>query len=86
LYPENASKKLNILQPEALSTSASMLGNEYESLGHALFKSVKSTHILHFPFAFFTKTTLASHSGYLMAFHVFFLNQSNESDAEAMGE
>jgi len=64
LYPENASKKIRTLQPEALSTSASMLGSGYESFGHALFKSVKSTHILHFPFAFFTRTTLANYSGY----------------------
>jgi len=67
LYPENASKKLNILHPEALSTNASMLGKGYKSSGHALFKSVKSTHILHFPFAFFTKTTLVSHSGYCIS-------------------
>ena len=53
--------------PEALSTNASMLGSGYESFGHALFKSVKSTHILHFPFAFFTRTTLASHSGYCIS-------------------
>ena len=50
--------------PDALSTKASMLGSGYESFGHALFRSVKSTHIHHFPFAFFTKTTLASYSGY----------------------
>ena len=41
-----------------------MLGNEYESLGQALFKSVKSTHILHFSLAFLTNTMFASHSGY----------------------
>jgi hypothetical protein len=32
-------------------------------LGHALLRSAKSTHILHLPLDFFTKTTLASHSG-----------------------
>ena len=64
LYPEKASKKLSILQPEALSTKASMFGKGYESFGHALLRSVKSTHILHFPLAFFTKTTFANHSGY----------------------
>ena len=34
-----------------------------DSFGHALFRSMKSTHIFQFPFAFFTRTTFASHSG-----------------------
>ncbi|KAF5765237.1 hypothetical protein HanXRQr2_Chr15g0701431 [Helianthus annuus] len=42
----------------------SMWGNGKGSLGHALFKSVKSTHTLHFPFFFWTTTTLANHLGY----------------------
>jgi len=41
-----------------------MLDNGYESFGHALFRSVKLTHILHFPEDFFTMTTLASHVVY----------------------
>jgi len=41
-----------------------MLGKGYESFEHGLLKLVKSTHIFHFPLAFFTKTTLANHSGY----------------------
>jgi len=34
------------------------MGNEKQSLGHALFKSEKSMQTLHFPFAFFTSTGL----------------------------
>ena len=64
LYPEKASRKLNNLHPAALSTRAFMLGKGYESFGQALFKSVKSTHMRHFPLLFFTSTTFASHSGY----------------------
>ena len=64
LYLENASRKQSSWQPEALSTKESMLGSGYESLWQVLFKSVKSTHILHFPFAFFTNTMFASHPGY----------------------
>ena len=45
------------------STSWSILGRGKLSLEHALFRSVKSTHILHFPLEFFTMTTLASHLG-----------------------
>ena len=41
-----------------------MFGKGYESFGHALLRSVKSTHILHFLLAFFTITTLDSHVGY----------------------
>ena len=33
------------------------------SFGHARFKSVKSTQILHLPFFFFTTTVFTSHSG-----------------------
>ena len=42
--------QLRSQQPDALSTKVSMLGNGYESVGQALFKSVKSTHILHFKY------------------------------------
>ncbi|MCI74240.1 hypothetical protein A2U01_0095504, partial [Trifolium medium] len=55
--------KLRVLYPEAPSIKLSMLGNRYGSLGHAMFKSVKSTHIRHLPLAFFNNTTFASHSG-----------------------
>ena len=64
LYPENASKKLNNRQPEAFFTKESMLGSGYKSLGQALFRLVKLTHILHFPMAFFTNTTFSCYSGY----------------------
>ena len=50
------------LCPTVESTSWSILGRGKLSFGHALFRSVKSTHILHFPFAFFTRMTFASHS------------------------
>jgi hypothetical protein len=47
------------------STRESILGNGNSSFGHALFRSVKSIHILHLPLTFFTITVLASHSGYV---------------------
>jgi len=62
------SRKLRKLCPEAPSTSRSMLGRGYASFGHALLRSVKSVHILHFPLAFFTITTFASHVVYLISF------------------
>jgi len=43
--------------PKALSTKASIHGMGYESFGQALFKYVKSTHILHLSLAFFSITT-----------------------------
>ena len=63
LYPEKASMNVNNLCPAVESTSWSILGRGKLSFGQALFRSVKSTHILHFPFVFFTKTTFASHFG-----------------------
>jgi len=49
----------------ASSTTLSILGSGKSSFGQALFRSVKSIHIYHFPFFFFTGTVLASHVGYL---------------------
>jgi hypothetical protein len=49
----------------AASTRESILGKWNSSFGHALLRSVKSIHILHFPLAFFTMTVFASHSGYV---------------------
>jgi hypothetical protein len=49
----------------AASTRESILGNGNSSFGHALLRSVKSIHTLHFPLALFTMTVLASHSGYV---------------------
>ena len=46
------------------STSRSICMRGYEYLGHALFKSVKLTHTLHFPFFLCSRTTLASQSGW----------------------
>ena len=45
------------------STKVSILGSGQLSFGHALLRSVKSTHILHFPLFFLTMTTFASQSG-----------------------
>ena len=53
--------KLRNLASEALSTNLSMLGSGQASFGHALFKYVKSTHILHYPKDLGTITTLANH-------------------------
>jgi hypothetical protein len=49
----------------AASTREYILGNGNSSFGHALLRSVKSIHILHFLLAFFTMIVLASHSGYV---------------------
>jgi hypothetical protein len=49
----------------AASTRESILGKGNSSFGHALLRSEKSIHILHFPLAFFTITVLASHSRYV---------------------
>ena len=51
------------LCPAIESTSWFILGKEKLSFGQALFRFVKSMHILYFPFAFFTRTTLVSHFG-----------------------
>jgi hypothetical protein len=48
----------------ATSMRESILCKGNSSFGHALLRSMKSIHILHFPLAFFTITVLASHSGY----------------------
>jgi hypothetical protein len=48
-----------------VSLRESILGKGNSSFGHALLRSVKSIHILHFPLAFFTMTVLASHSRYI---------------------
>jgi hypothetical protein len=55
--------KLSNSYPEVESTNASMRGRGKLSLGQALLRSVKSTHILHLPLDLFTRTTLASQSG-----------------------
>ena len=52
--------KLNNACPEVVSTSLSILGNGKLSFGQALFKSVKSTQVLHLPFGFLTRTRFAS--------------------------
>jgi hypothetical protein len=49
----------------AASTRESILGKGNSSFGHALLRSVKSIHILHFPLAFFTIRVLASYFGYV---------------------
>ena len=40
LYPEQASRKLSTWNPDAPSTSLSMLGRGYASLGHTLLRLV----------------------------------------------
>ena len=52
------------LCPAVESMSWSILGRGKLSFEHALFRSMKSTHTLHFPFAFFTRTTFANRSRY----------------------
>lgn len=60
--------KLSITWLEMESISWSIWGKEKQSLGHALFKSMRSTHILHFSLVFFTNTTFASHVGNFSSF------------------
>lgn len=56
--------KLSGSCPAVASMSWSILCEGKLSFGQALFMSVKSTHILHYPFFHFTNTTLATHFGY----------------------
>ena len=56
--------KLRSSWPAVASTMRLILGKGKLSFGHALLMSVKSMISRHFPFAFLTSTTLASHSGY----------------------
>ena len=55
--------KLSISYPAVTSTSWSTRGSGKLFLGHDLFKSVKSTHMHHFPFDFLTKTIFDTQSG-----------------------
>ena len=50
--------------PAVASTSLSICGRGKGSFGQDLLRSVNLMHTHHFPFFFFTTTTLASHSGY----------------------
>jgi len=54
--------KLSITCLAIESTNWSIHGRGKLSFGQALFKLVKSTHILHFLFDFLTMTTFANHS------------------------
>jgi hypothetical protein len=54
------------LQLAAKSTILSMRGRGNSSLGHALFRSVKSMHMCHLCFFFLTITTFASQVGTLL--------------------
>ncbi|XP_019256703.1 PREDICTED: zinc finger BED domain-containing protein RICESLEEPER 2-like [Nicotiana attenuata] len=73
------SRKLNSSCPAAASMSWLMCGNGNESFGHALFRSVKSTHILYFLFFFLTITTLAIHLGYFASLMEPFSNNFSTS-------
>ena len=53
------------------STMRSIRGRGKLSFGHALLISVKSMQSRHLPFAFLTRTTLASHSGYFTSLIAF---------------
>ena len=53
------------LFPAVASTKRSVCGSGKLSFGHALLRSVKSTHTRHFLFFYFTTTGLQSQSGYL---------------------
>ena len=64
LYPEKPSMKDIKTLSVLLSTKMSIWGREKSSLGQALFKSLKSTHILTFPSFLGMGTTLAIHSAW----------------------
>ena len=70
-YPEKQSRSEKRLHPAALSMEASILGSGNWSFLQALFRSVKSMHILIFPFVFGTNTTFASHYEYLTSLITF---------------
>src|ERR1044072_186267 len=57
---------LKYSNPAAESINISATGIEYWSLGVAVFKSLKSMHILREPFFLITGTILANHSTYLV--------------------
>ena len=57
-----AFRKLILGWPYVVSTNWSIFGTTKRSLGHALFKSVKLTQTLHFPFFFFIPTILDNQS------------------------
>ena len=59
------------MQPASLSMEASILGIRNGPFLKALFKSVKSIHILILPFFFGTNTTFASQSEYLTSLMTF---------------
>jgi hypothetical protein len=58
------SSKAIISQPVVESVSLSILESGKPFFGQHLLKSVKSMHILHFPFFFLTMTMFANHVGY----------------------
>ena len=60
LYSEKASINVSSSSPIVESTNWLILGRGKLSFGHAWLRSVKSTHILHFLFEFFTMMTLAN--------------------------
>ena len=62
------------MHPTTLSTEVSILGSGNGSFLHALFRSMKSMHILIFPFFLGTNTTFASHSKYLTSLMTFASN------------
>jgi len=79
LYPEKPSMKENISYPMVASMRISEIGIGKSSFGHALFKSLKSTHIRICPFFFCTGTMLETHLGYftsLMKFAAMSLSTS----------
>ena len=63
LYPEYVSMKLSSSCPVVASTSWFICGWGKLSFGYALFKFVKSMHVLYFPLDFRTNTGLANQLG-----------------------
>jgi hypothetical protein len=86
LYLAFSSKKLITLLPDALLINILATGIGYSSLGVALFRFRKSTHIciLLVPF-FSTRTMFAIHSTYLQGYmNLAFNNQSTSSFTHPM--
>lgn len=64
LYPKYASMQLTISWPAVTCTNWLIMGRRKLYLEQALLRIVKSVHIRHFSFAFFTNTILDNHWRY----------------------
>ena len=64
IVPQETIHERQSPNPVVASTRSPVIGSGKSSLGHALYKSLKSTHIRSGPFFFRTGTMLATQVGY----------------------